>query len=87
MASPGATVFAGGTATPDVTQFTVAADVGSESYSIGSSPRAPYTIRDVCTVTIAGPDDPCDEISTIDGECHGDILGHADGNCLQRVVG
>ncbi|HTD49808.1 MAG TPA: FABP family protein, partial [Acidimicrobiia bacterium] len=89
MIPRGSTVLAGGTATPDVTEFTLAADVGSEIYGILSNPylaRAARTIRYVCTVNV-GPDEwSYDETSTIDHERHGDVLEHTDRNRLHRVA-
>ena len=91
MIPRGCTVLAGGTTTPDATGFTMAADVGSETYGILSNPylaRAARTTRYVCTVTITGPDEwSYDETSTIDHERHGDVLDHTDRNRLRRVAG
>ena len=88
MVPRGSTVLAGGITTADSTSFTMAADVGSETYGILSNPylaRAARTTRYVCTITIGDNEWSYDETSTIDHERHGDILEHTDRNRLRRV--
>ena len=45
MIPRGSTVLACGTATPEVTEFTLAADVGSETYGILSNPYLAHATR------------------------------------------
>ena len=88
MVPRGSTVLAGGITTADSTSFTMAADVGSETYGILSNPylaRAARTTRYVCTITIGDNEWSYDETSTIDHERHGAVLEHTDRNRLRRV--
>lgn len=85
----GSMVLAGGPATADASTFTMAAEVGSETYGILSNrylAEAARTVRFHETVTLGADGTYAyEETSTIEHARHRDLLLHTDRNVLKRV--
>jgi hypothetical protein len=89
MVPRASTLIAGGTASADATEFTMVADVGSETYGVLSNPYlavAARTVRYECTITVADGGWAYDETTTVDVKAMGGLMAHTDRNVLHRVA-
>lgn len=89
MVPRGSTVLAGGPATADGTEFTMQAEIGSETYGILSNIYLARTARTVLyqvVITIDGPDQwSYRQTTTIEHARTSEPLEHTDTNTLRRV--
>ncbi len=84
----GITVIAGGPATADAGQFSLAADLGSRTFGICSSPfldREFQTVRYELKVTIGDGTFPYEEDTQLKMPGRPDLFHHRDRNTLRRV--
>lgn len=90
MVPRGSTLIAGGRADADSKEFTMQAQVGSESYGILSNPYLAASARTTmfqCTVTIAEDSWSYDETTTVElTRMPGTPFAHTDRNTLTRVA-
>ena len=87
MVPRGTVVMAGGDAKADSTEFTMSADVGSETYGILSNRYLRQRARTVhynCTVTIDGDAWSYEEDTVVDLPETG-VMHHTDRNALRRI--
>jgi hypothetical protein len=89
MVPRGSTILAGGPAGPNDTTFTMAAEVGSESYGILSSRFLAANARSTSyAVTVSVDDDGSysyEETTTMEHRRSTDLVVHTDRNWLHRV--
>ena len=81
-------MIAGGTVAPDATTFTLAAEVGSETYGILSNLHladVARTTRFECTIITGDGTFGYAETTTVDIAAMGGTLAHTDTNTLVRV--
>jgi len=82
------TLIAGGTVEPDATKFTLASELGSNTYGILSNSFLDEIARCVrydCTISVEGDTFTYDETSVIEHKKLPDIILHTDRNVLTRV--
>jgi hypothetical protein len=89
MVPRGSTILAGGMTTADATQFSMQAEVGSETYGILSNPylaRAARTVLYQVIISVEGPDQwSYRQTTTIEHARLAEPLEHTDTNTLLRV--
>ena len=88
MVPRGSTLIAVGTVAPDATTFTLAAEVGSETYGILSNLHladVARTTRFECTIITGDGTFGYAETTTVDIAAMGGTLAHTDTNTLVRV--
>jgi hypothetical protein len=88
MVPRGSTILAGGATTPDAKQFTMQAEVGSETYGILSNTylaRAARTVLYQVTVKLDGDAFEYRQVTTIEHARLEEPLEHVDSNTLRRV--
>jgi hypothetical protein len=89
MVPRGSTILAGGLTTADATQFTMQAEVGSETYGILSNTylaRSARTVLYQCIVKLEGVDSwSYRQTTTIEHARMNEPLEHTDTNTLHRV--
>jgi hypothetical protein len=89
MVPRGSTILAGGPAHPDSTQFTLQAEVGSETYGILSNQYLAVKARTTlyqATITIDGSDQyRYEETTTVELAAMGEPFLHTDRNVMRRV--
>ena len=88
MVPRGSTLIAGGPAAADATSFTMAAEVGSQTYGILSNvylDEAARTTAYTCAITVGDDEFSYDETTTVFVKRLGHEMAHTDRNTLRRV--
>ena len=88
MVPRGSTLLAGGPTTADATEFSMRADVGSETYGVLSNQylaASARTIEFAMTVTVGEDTWSYDEVTRYDLARTGTRIDHTDRNTLRRV--
>jgi hypothetical protein len=90
MVPRGSTLLAGGPAHAEDTEFTLQAEVGSETYGILSNQYLAIAARTVlyqCMVKVDGDSFSYEQTTTVDVKAMGGPMEHTDKNRLHRIEG